>query len=335
MTEALPNLPEETISASRPRRKLLIVLVSVLLLALIAPFILLGQLTREAVATLAPLDGDTLNLLIIGSDSRAMLTREEQRELSTGRAENYPGARADTIIMLSMRGNETAMLAFPRDLLVTRCDDTTGRINAAYNIDGTQCLVDTIKRTSGLSVHHTLTVTFTGVRNVVDALGGVEVCIPEAINDRDSGLDVAAGCQRLDGTQALGYVRVRKIDDDFQRIVRQQRFIAAVAHELRSPRVFLNPLKLMRLSRAQADVVTVDDSFGLLRAQRIARGVAQVARGNTPVYTVPATPDRTQQGAWVLRLSEDADALFGAFARGELFDVDDDTPTANPRGANE
>jgi hypothetical protein len=129
----------------------------------------------------------------------------------------------------------------------------------------------------------------------------------------------------------LGYVRVRKIDDDFQRIRRQQQFIAAVAQELRSPRVFLNPAKLFRLSRAAGDVATIDNTLGVLGAPRLARGVLEVARGNTPVYTVPATPDRTSQGAWILRLGADADALFAAFKRGDVFTPDDDTPTANPR----
>lgn len=338
MTTPLPSLPEETVTTSRRGRRLAIILTSVLVLvlaaALIAPVVLLSQLTYEPVPALASLDDGPLNLLIIGSDSRDMLTREEQRELSTGRAENYPGARADTIILLSISGTDTAMLAFPRDLLVTRCDDTVGRINAAYNIGGTSCLVDTVTQVSGLPVHHTMAMTFAGVRNVVDAIGGVELCIEAAINDPDSGLNVDAGCQRLDGAQALGFVRVRKIDDDFQRIRRQQQFIAAVAQQLRSPGVFLNPLKLLRLSRAAGEVVTIDDTFGVLRAPRVARGIAQLALGNTPVYTVPATPDRTAQGAWILRLGDEATALFEAFARGEVFTVDDDTPTADPQKPN-
>lgn len=332
---AYPTLPEETVQARRPRRrflKLLAALLAVLLVsALVLPNVLLAQLTREPVPTLSAHDGDPLNVLIVGSDSRDMLTREEQRELSTGRAENYPGARADTIILLSIRGNETAMLAFPRDLYVTRCDGTTGRINAAFNIAGTACLVDTITSVSGLPIHHTMVMTFAGVRNVVDALGGVEVCIEEAINDRDSGLNVAAGCQRLDGAQALGYVRVRKIDDDFQRIRRQQQFIAATANEVRAPSTLLNPFKLFRLIGAASDVVTVDDTLGVIRTFHLTRGVLHVARGNTPVFTVPATPDRTSDGAWILRLGDEADELFAAFARGDVFTVTDDTDIANPR----
>lgn len=334
MTIPLPSLPEETIVVARPRRRLAVSLALVLVFFLLIPFLLLGQLTREPVDTLASNNGSTLNVLIIGSDSRDLLTREEQRELSTGRAENYPGARADTIILLSIAGEQTAMLAFPRDLYLTRCDDTVGRINAAYNIGGASCLVDTVTRVSGLPVHHTLTMTFRGVVNVVDAIGGVEVCIAEAINDRDAGLDVAAGCQRLDGAQALGFVRVRKIDDDFQRIRRQQQFIAAVATELRSPGVLFNPLRLWRLARAAGDVVTIDDTFGLMRAPRVARGLSQLAKGNTPVYTVPATPDRTAQGAYVLRLNDASTALFEAFTSGDVFEVDEDTPTANPREPN-
>lgn len=331
MTDDLPEFAEETVTVRRGPRRAVWTLTLILILAVITPTVLFAQLTTETVPSLETRNTGTLNLLIIGSDSRAMLTREEQRELSTGRAEAYPGARADTIILLSISGSQTAMLAFPRDLYVTRCDGTIGRINAAFNIGGTDCLVDTVSTTSGLDIHHSLVMTFAGVRNVVDALGGVEICIPEAINDRDSGLNVEAGCQRLDGAQALGYVRVRKIDDDFQRIRRQQQFIAATANEMRSPRVWLNPWRLWRLSQATGDVVTLDDRLGMRRLPAVGRGVAQVARGNTPVFTVPANPDRTAQGAWILRPSSEADDLFTQFRAGTVFDVTDDTDTADPR----
>jgi LCP family protein required for cell wall assembly len=130
---------------------------------------------------------------------------------------------------MTIQGGRTALLAFPRDLLVTRCDGSTGRINVAEAIGGPSCLVQTVRELSGIDVQHYLRVTFGGFVDVVDAVGGVELCLEEPIDDRDAGIDLPAGCQVLEGPDALGYVRVRKIDDDLGRIQRQQRFLQALA----------------------------------------------------------------------------------------------------------
>jgi len=315
--------------ASRRRvpvgRLLLTLLVLLLAAAVALPLLATWRLERVPVEGLAT-SGQPLHVLVTGSDSREGLTREEQLELSTG-LDDFGAERTDTIFLLTVQGGEAAMLAFPRDLWVTRCDGSVGRINVAQSIDGPGCLVDTVRQLSGIHAHHHVRVTFGGFRDVVDAVGGVELCLDEPIADRDAGIDLPAGCQRLDGADALGYVRVRKIDDDLQRIQRQQAFVQALAREVTQPAVLFNPLTLWQLSGDAGQAVQVDDSLGPVSMFQLARSGRALAAGDVATYTVPGTPRITSGGAWVLDPDQpEADALFARFRDGSVLEETRDTP---------
>jgi LCP family protein required for cell wall assembly len=302
-------------------RILLVLLGLLLVVALVFALWLPTRLAREPVDGLASGDGPPLHILVTGSDSREGLTPEEQRELSTGSANVFEGERTDTIFVLTIDGDRTAILAFPRDLWVERCDGTLGRINVAMGIGGPGCLVETIRDVSGIHVHHQARITFGGFRDVVDAVGGVELCLDEPIADRDAGIDLPAGCQVLDGTDALGYVRVRKIDDDLQRIQRQQRFVRALATEITQPGVLLNPLTLWTLSGDMGQAVTVDDSLGLPAMFQLARGGRALAADRVVTHTVPVVPRITSGGAYVLDPQQpEAETLFARFRDGSILD---------------
>lgn len=262
-----------------------------------------------------------LHILVVGNDSRAGLSDEERRELSTGHAE---GERADTLFVMTIDGDRTALLALPRDLLVQRCDGTAGRINSAIAIgDGPGCLVRTVTSLSGLPLHHYLEITFGGLRDAVDAVGGVSLCLEAAIADRDAGINLPAGCQRLDGADALGYVRVRKIDDDFQRIQRQQQFVGALASELVSQASPLRPVHTVRVAADVARSVTADQHLGPVTMARVAWALRAVAGGELITDTVPVTPRTTRQGAAVLDLvTDEAAILFSAHRTGTIFTMD-------------
>jgi len=265
----------------------------------------------------------------MGSDSREGLTPEEQRELSTGSADVFTGERTDTILLLTVDRGQAAMLSFPRDLWVERCDGSMGRVNVASAIDGPGCLVDTIHRASGIRAHHAVRVTFGGFRDVVDAVGGVELCLEDPIADRDAGLDLPAGCQVLDGADALGYVRVRKIDDDFQRMERQQRFVRALAREVTEPAVLFNPVALWRVSGDAGEAIEVDRSMGVLGLAQLAWAGRSIAAGSVVSYTVPVEPRTTSGGAAVLDLQQpEAELLFARFRDGSVLleAVDGDEP---------
>ena len=277
------------------------------------------RLEREPVEGLAS-DGSPTHVLIVGSDSREDMTREEQNELTTGRE---GGNLADTILVASFQGGEAALLSFPRDLYVTRCDGSQGRINAAYNIGGTGCLAQTVSNLSGLPIHHTMKVRFLGFRDIVDAVGGVEMCLDDPIRDAAAVIDLPAGCQTLDGPDALGYVRVRKIDSDFGRIERQQEFLRALGSQVADPATLANPLRWFQLANAGGSAVTASRSTGPIDLVQIGWGMRGL-RG-APTYTVPGSP-ATIGGAAVLEpVQSEAGPLFDRFRTGAVLgeSVDD------------
>ena len=305
--------------ARRIGKVLLALLVVIPLLVVLAGFGMLlyasSQIERQEVAGLAP--SRPLTVLVTGTDSREGMTREQQRELNTG-SEAVGADLTDTIFLLQASGGRTAMLAFPRDLFVTRCDGSQGRINAASRIGGPGCLVETITDLSGIPISHHLEVNFLGFRDIVDAVGGVEVCLDRPIQDGDAGIDLPAGCQRLEGPDALGYVRVRKIDNDLERIRRQQTFVRALASEILSRDVLTSPTRLFDTTTAVAGAVTADSRLGPFDIGRLAWALRGLADGLDNAHTVPAT-EAVIGGASVLQVSQPAaDGLFDDFRDGDL-----------------
>ena len=275
-----------------------------------------SRITREPVDGLS--HGRVYHVLVTGSDSRSELTRRQRREFNVGG--DAGGTRTDTIFVLSIKGSRAAMLAFPRDLFVTRCDGSSGRINAATGIDGQSCLVETVSSLSGLPIRHSVQIDFRGFRTVVNAVGGVELCLDRPISDRDAGIDLPAGCQVLRGVDALGYVRVRKIDSDLERIKRQQQFLKALAEEVAQPSTVLNPIRFYGTAGAIGSALRADDSLSSIDLLRLAIGGRGVAGGRIVSETVPATP-ATIGGAAVLQVAQpDADELFERFRSGAIFD---------------
>ncbi len=310
--------PMERSARSRRWPKLLALLLTVLLIGAVAfPLWLSGQVTRMDVDNLAT-SGGPMHILVLGSDSRDDLTPEERRELSTG---SEGGNLSDTIFVMSIDGGDVAMLAFPRDLWVSRCDGSIGRLNAASNIGGPSCMVQTVRDLSGIEINHVMEMTFGGFRDLVDAVGGVELCLDEAISDRDAGIDLPAGCQRLDGADSLGYVRVRKIDNDLMRIERQQQFVRALAREVASPSTLFNPLRLTSLARDSGEAVRVDQNMGPMSLARLGLAVRGLGGGSSISNTVPGDPRTTSGGAQILDVrTSEAEGLFAAHRNGTIFD---------------
>lgn len=300
--------------ARRRGRRLALVLVLLLVLPLLYGGVLATRLStsiaRSEVSTLSGTSGAPMHVLVTGSDSRADLSQEEQAELTTGSA---AGERTDTIFVLTVHGSRAAILAFPRDLYVTRCDGSRGRINAALSIGGADCLVDTVESVSGLALDHHMAISFGGFRDIVEAAGGVNICVEQAIDDPKAGIDLQEGCQELDGTQALGYVRTRQLDNDLGRIERQQKFMAALASRMLTPSVLLNPPRAFETSGAVGSALTADRGLGYLELAKLALGGRGLAGGNAVTETVPATP-ASINGAAVLEIDEAAASeLFASF----------------------
>ena len=297
------------------------------------------SITRKNIAGLqAPQDADrdrrlggielkelttALTILVVGSDSREGLTSQQLRALGT-RPE--ASERTDTIILVRLdpRRNQAALLSFPRDLLVTRCDGSRGRINEAYpigvhtGIGGPDCLVQTVRALSGIPIDHFVRVDLLGFIKVVDAVGGVSFYLDRPLKDRYAGLDLPAGCVTLNGAQAVGFVRARHLDSDFGRIARQQRFIRELVRKATSLSTLLQPQRLFEIVRSVGQSVETDQNLGLSEMRRIAFAFRDLTVEDVDAWTVPVD-DRYKGDAYYADLrQEEADALFQAFRTDQL-----------------
>ncbi|MFJ7338795.1 LCP family protein [Streptomyces sp. NPDC101110] len=268
--------------------------------------------------------GEGTTYLVVGSDSREGLSEQDRKDLNTGSAE---GRRTDSVILLHTGASGTTMLSLPRDSWVTLpsyVDPDTGRsyraapnkLNAAFSLGGPDLLVRTVERNTGVRVDHYAEIGFAGFVGVVDAVGGVDLCLGRPVRDKDSGADLPAGCQTLDGAEALAFVRQRKQEarGDLGRTRNQQRFLAALARKAATPSTLADPSKSFPTLEAGLDTLIVDegtelpDLMGLFEALRKATG------GGGRQLNVPvADPDlRTPKGSAVKWDDRRARALFTA-----------------------
>jgi LCP family protein required for cell wall assembly len=223
-----------------------------------------GRLHREAALTdYADRPGAArgTNWLLVGSDSRQGLSTQQQQDLSTGG--DVGSSRTDTIVLVHVPGlwsdSATTLVSIPRDSYVPIPGHGKDKINAAFAIGGASLLAQTVEQATGLRLDHYAEIGFGGFATLVDALGGVTVCPATALHDPLAGIDLPAGCQKLDGRNALGYVRTRDTPRaDLDRMVNQQEFLSALLRRATSPAVWLNPWRWYTVPRAAADAVTVD-----------------------------------------------------------------------------
>ena len=159
--------------------------------------------------------------------------------------------------------------------------------------------MQTVEANTGLRVDSYVEIGFGGFVNIIDALGGIEMCLPKAIKDRDSHIDLPKGCQNLDGTTALGYVRMRKADPrgDLGRVERQREMLAAVAKKAASPATVVNPVRYWTLSNASTQAVTLDEDTSLFGFTRLALAMRRVSNGNGYTLTVPIADNDAQTSA--------------------------------------
>lgn len=213
--------------------------------------------------------------LLVGSDSREGLSREQRRQFGTGTGE---GRRTDTIMLLHTGDGPNLLLSIPRDSIVAVPGHGDTKINAAYAYGGPELLVDTIENETGIRVDSYVEIGFAGFVNVVDAVGGVEICPKQAMRDPLAKLDIDRGCQEADGPTALGYARSRKISQlgDIDRAQRQREVVSAVGDKAASPWSILNPVRYARLAGAGADSLRLGESTGPFDTLRFAWAMTRV-----------------------------------------------------------
>lgn len=277
--------------------------------------------------------GRAVTFVMLGSDSRAGGNAAIGGEVD--------GMRADTTIVVHVSADRSRVdaVSIPRDseALIPACHldrDPAGRMsrprtdkfNAAFWIGGSTgdiglaaaCTLSTIAAVTGLAVTEFALVDFTGFQGMVDAIGGIRVCVPTALRDykENTALDLTAGWHDLDGPQALDYVRARYVTgsdgSDVQRIARQQKFIAAVLRKALSTDVLTSPISLARFLDAGTRSLTMSDALAA-GLPGLAWRLRDVKPSAVTFVTVPWGPGTKGRIVW----TRDAPTLWGRIAADE------------------
>ncbi|WP_189934425.1 LCP family protein [Streptomyces aurantiogriseus] len=255
-----------------------------------------AELARYARERPTALVKDARNILLIGSDTRSGDgNRKYGRDSGT--------ERSDTTILLHLAAGRRSATAvsIPRDLMVDvpscrrrdgkRAEPTFAMFNYAFQTGGSACTIRTVEKLTGIRIDHHVVVDFSGFKEMVDAIDGVEVCLKEPIRDKAAKLRLPAGRVTLNGEQALGYVRARKSlgnGSDTDRMDRQQRFLGALVNKVQSNDVLLNPVKLYPVLDAATSSLTTDPDLASLRGlYELVRGLRDIPTERVQFLTVP------------------------------------------------
>ena len=244
-----------------------------------------------------------LNYLLVGSDTREGLTKEQLKLLRVGSTKTAAGSRSDTmlIVHISKARDKATIISIPRDSLVnipehpSSLDKTKivpaakGKINAAFAFGGPSLLIQTIEDETGIRIDHYIEIGFAGFAGMVDALGGIEVCTKRDIDDPGSHLVLPAGVHTLNGVEALKYVRTRDFDGmgDLGRMQRQQQFMSAVLRKVTSTGVLLNPIKLVNFFNAAIATVKTDSELNKSDLLTLAKQMKNLSSSNVRTLTIP------------------------------------------------
>jgi LCP family protein required for cell wall assembly len=249
--------------------------------------------TTDAVTNLAP-----MNIMIMGSDTRVGQGTSDSKSVS--------GARSDTnlVVHLSADRKSAIVVSIPRDSMTMAPRDCANKKdtvkngvmrqwNANFTLGGPACTIKTFEGLTGIFINHFVVIDFRGFQGMVDALGGVTVCTPEPINDKDAHLVLPAGRSKLNGKQALGYVRLRKTvgdGSDLGRIDRQQAFMSSVIQGATKSSLLLRPDRLFSFLDAATQSMTTDTGLGLGAMKDIAESVAHIGTSQIRFVKLPTAP---------------------------------------------
>jgi LCP family protein required for cell wall assembly len=264
-----------------------------------------------------------VNFLLVGSDSRAGADPTDPDYGNVGAESDVQGRRSDTLIVVNVEKSSgiISLLSIPRDLWVTIGDsENTERINVAYR-EGAPVVVRTVTRALGIPIHHYLEIDFQGFKNLVDAVGGVTVCVEHPTRDRNTGLYIRPGCKNLDGVQSLAYARSRyfeeKIDgqwrvDGTSDIGRgkRQRLFTALLMQTAVNRTLGDPFRAGTIMDGATGALLVDERLDLLEFARLMRPAAS---GKLRRFSLDTYGD-TVRGNSVLRLADSAAPTLAFYA---------------------
>ena len=242
-----------------------------------------------------------VNYLVVGSDTRQGLSKAELKLLRVGSVKSAAGARSDTMMLVHISKNRdnAAIISLPRDTLVTVPEHIgplgkmvpaqAAKLNAAFAWGGAPLLIQTLETKMNLRIDHYVEVNFAGFKNVVDALGGIQVCTKRDINDKNSHLVLPAGIHTLDGIESLKYVRARDFDGlgDIGRMQRQQQFVSAVFKKATSTGILINPIKIAETLGAVLKTVKTDSQLNQSDLLTLAKQMKNLTPGKMRTLTIP------------------------------------------------
>ncbi|GAA1987886.1 LCP family protein [Amycolatopsis minnesotensis] len=276
-----------------------------------------------------PADDGATDILLVGTDSRSDMQGNPlpPSMLKSLRTEEKAGINTDTIIVLRLPkdGGKPSGISIPRDSWVTVPGGGEAKINSAFGTakteaaaklrntgetdqakierdsdqEGRRALIKTVQDFTQIRVDHYAEVSLLGFYLLTEALGGVQVCLKQATEDKDSGANFKAGVQTVSGGEALSFVRQRKNlpHGDLDRIVRQQAFLSSALHQVLSAGTLTSPTKLGQLTDAVHRSIVLDPDLDILKFAEQAKGIASgdVGFKTIPVVTINGrSPDGTQ-----------------------------------------
>jgi LCP family protein required for cell wall assembly len=242
-----------------------------------------------------------INYLLVGSDTREGLSKEELKALRVGSVATAAGKRSDTMLLvhISKARDKAVLVSIPRDSFALIPEHlnksgktipaTYSKINSAFNWGGAPLLIQTLEEMTELKIDHYIEVNFAGFARVVDSLGGIEVCTKKDIDDPKSHLVLPAGVHTLNGIEALKYVRTREFDGmgDIGRMQRQQAFMSSILKKATSAGVLLNPITMTNFINSSLSAVTTDEGLKNSDLITLAKQMKTLATSNVRTLTVP------------------------------------------------
>ncbi|HET6152400.1 MAG TPA: LCP family protein [Marmoricola sp.] len=279
-----PPLVQPRPRRRRPRAKVIVAIVGLLLLAWVAYLVAVPTNAWKGVSKVnafpsagRPAEQPGTTYLLVGSDSRKGLSRAENRKLGTGGVGDV-GQRTDTIMILHTGGGKPLLMSIPRDSLVPIPGHGTTKINAAFAYGGAPLLIKTIENDTGLRIDHYIEIGFGGFVNAVDAVNGITICPEKRLVDRRANLNIKKGCQHVNGVTALGYARSRHSEalGDIARARHQREVVSAIGAKVKSIWSVLNPWRYSDLINAATGSLTVSKGTSVLNMATFARAMTKV-----------------------------------------------------------
>lgn len=229
------------------------------------------------------------NWLVVGSDSREGLDESQREELSAGDA---AGRRTDSMMLIhvpAFGGGQPSMISLPRDSYVPIPGHGKTKLNSAFSFGGPQLLSQTVETATGVHIDHYAEIGLGGFSDLVDAVGGVDMCLDKPMNDDKANVHLAPGCQELDGPTALGFVRARYSLDggDLERAANQRKLLGALVERGMSPATMFNPFRLFPLASGAGKTFLVNDGDHAWHLASLAMAMGDVSSGEGVTTNVP------------------------------------------------